>query len=225
MASGIERTRSQAESETSSLIKKEQELLFGDLSFFARHNNFGSVGVLTTSDLRFVSQTYPALAKELLGVYGQMTTPAVTESSQENYVDQYLAASLMQGELVSNEQARQLLEGVKQGEHSLQVIAYAKRLRELNKKQQQPKTRNYFGFDDEDEDSDSIEHQIKSEQEGSISYRKGQILSLIFDLENAIGALYGEVDYKRALLTEMLLQAPFLRSVTSVDVDTIDDQA
>lgn len=231
MAGGAERTSESSRSgdESPNVIKKEQELLFQELRFFTHHENNGAVGILTTSDLRFISQIYPKLSKEMLGIYAQLTTPEITESAQENYIEQYLSASLMRGELVTDEQARKLLDKVKEGDHALQVAAYAKHERSLQKQQQRqrPQTsRNYFGYDEEDEDDEDIEPSAlnKLEQQGTISFKKGQIMSVQYSMDSALESLYGEVDYKGAFLAEMLLQAPFMDAVTSPDA-FIDDAA
>ena len=215
-------------------IKKEQRLLYADLRFFAHHDRSGSAGILTTSDLRIVTRIYPTLLKGFIGIYQQMTTPEITESAQQNYLDQYLSAALSQGRLVTDAEAEQLSEKVKSGEHTLQVTAHAKHLRNLESQRQeeQKKTqkRNSFDYYDEDDDdkedeSLSLEDFIREEQQGSISFKKGQLMSVKLTFDNLLEAIYGEVDYKNALLTEMLLQAPFLSSVTTASIESIDDEA
>lgn len=231
MMGGAERSQGEPTgiSETSPLVASEQEQLHREVRFLARHDNARAVGVLTTSDLRFITRVYPAVAKEMLGIYRQETTPTITPIAQEDYIAEYLAAALSYGDLVTDEQVAAIRQRVQKGDYSQQIGSFVKH--QQDEKQQDSKSRRgFFDVEDDEDDEDDYEYgqlgrSQNSDQLGNISDKKGGVLSLKLGLEVSIEALYGETDYKNALLTELLLQAPFIDSVMTADPETISDEA
>ncbi|MFH1535819.1 MAG: ATP-binding protein [Patescibacteria group bacterium] len=143
-----------------------------------------------------------------------MEKEATDSLSPQGFLNRHLRNAYMLGTLLSNEEVTELRKKMDAGGFSEQFDAY-KRFREAARYSNlgSNSTRQKGRFDEY--------KTIQGDED--LTFNKRACLARIAAVRSDLGMVYGEVDYKRALLLELVLSSPFLGTI--VRGEPIDDDA
>lgn len=212
-------------------IPTERETLHKEINFFnTREDDItpGYVGVLTTSYPATVSVLYPQFAKGALTVYDQIESP-VDPNIARRFIFRYLAERLLRGELISDADVKKLTEEVREGVYLRQLTAYGAYLDETSKAPRRGRLeadadienrllRGIFG----DSASRAFREYRTINTENDILYNKRLVLARLLAMKTGVQAVHGNMDFPNVLLTELLLDAPFVE--TAVISNGVDER-
>lgn len=229
----ISPTPDQVSGEPISPIAQERQILQRERSFFSGRDNKDSfVGVLTTSDVRALTSVYPQIVRGMLMLYDYMEKPFVSGTDAERTLSRYLAQRLMSGELISNDEIANIKKDINEGQYSEQLAAYEdyqRRTARQPRNEDQQRTPVSSARDElrnilrgtSDDASHGDFRPIRDEDD--VIFNKRQVLVRVLGVQSVLQNLYGEVDYRKALFTELLLGAFFADAVVSGE--QFDDEA
>ena len=222
MPDGPERRRPSgfSEAERQSLVGREKSIVLRELSFLTSGGLF-PLGILTTGDCRVVTGLYPQILAGMRQVYEQVEPPQIPEAP-EYFVERYLLQQFEAGHPVSDQDVDRLREDLQAGKYSRQLDLVRRSLGEEQGSKMVV---------------DMDLSPSKAAQEGGLSSgqylpdptgdaiidNKRQIMMHVQAMREDLKTLYGEVNIQTALLTELLLDAPFLSDLISNKL--LDEQA
>lgn len=206
-------------------ISLERQVLQRETAFFRgrKGNKAGYVGLLTASDHSSITIFYPEIARGMLLLYDHLERPTVEDSAAERFLSRYLSQRLMGGELLSNEDVSKIREGIKEGKYSEQFEAYEDYQRRSNRTTTSERVKNEQGPSDLEnaifggvrgKSKEAVYEDYRPIIEGADAvFDKRQVIARVLGIQTTLQSLYGEVDYRKALVTELLLDAPFIETV------------
>lgn len=214
-------------------MQEERKILQAEQSFFSKRynedDNPNYIGVLTITDPRTATVLYPQLVRGMLTIYDQIEAP-VDPDIARRFIFKYLTERLNRGELVSDEQVAQLTNEVKIGKYLRQLAAYGTSLDELSGTRRGRKEREERSAEEKllaglfsESSSKAFREYRTINTQDDVIFNKRLVLARFFALQTGLQTTYGEVDYQNALLTELLLDAPFVDTV--VAGENIDEEA
>lgn len=189
--------------EVLSSITQEKEILRKEADFFNGKSRRDYVGVLTYSPVETVTTLYPQIITGMFHLYNYLEGVYIDPSSQEGFLERYLRTKYYAGDLISDEEVNKLRENIREGKYSHQLEAYLRQRREtVPMVTTQSTTTEYENYRDIRDDKDALRNKRAC---------VGRIIGLQANLET----FFGEVDYQKALLAEIVLGTPFLDSVVT----------
>lgn len=201
--------------ETAQLITREQAVLQRQSDFFAGFEHKGYVGVLTNIRVDTVTTIYPQIIQGMNLLYGYMSEESLDLSREKGFLVRFLERQYMDGRLIPNTEVDELTEKVHSGDYSRQFDAYVRYRNRFSSKRQDGGERKKEG--------EAFGSYRDIRNGGDVIYNKRMYLSRVLGMRSNLQAVYGEVDYARALVAEMILNAPFLDTV--ILGDPVDDEA
>ncbi|MCL5438851.1 MAG: ATP-binding protein, partial [Patescibacteria group bacterium] len=193
-------------------IKQEKELLKQETEFLKGREKGAYVGLLTNSSVDMVSTFYPGITEGILGIYKFVEKEATDPLSPHGFLNRYIKAAHSLGKLLTNEEIVGLRKRMDAGEFNEQFEAY-RLLRAVS-----PLARS-----SDDGREGRFEKYRPIHDENDIVFNKRICLARVQGLKSDLQSVYGEVDCQKALLTELILSAPFLTTVISGK--PVDDEA
>lgn len=192
--------------ETEELIAREKSTLRKEADFFTGFKHKAYVGVLTNERIDTVTYIYPQVIQGVSILYDHIQNN-LNLSSEDGYLVRFLEKAYSEGRLVTNEEVEDLERRVQNGDYSKQYEAYARYRERMSARKKSD-----YGYKKEGQ---LFYPYVETKNEADALYNKRMYLSRVLGMENQLQAIYGEVDYQKALLTELLLNAPFLDNVVS----------
>jgi hypothetical protein len=207
---GAGKPEAQVECQSSLLISKERSILENEMAFFANIDSTDEyINVLTTSNVSALTDGYGPLAGDILKIYDQMKAPK-DAGAEDRLLRDYLAKQYNQGNLVSDGELAKLKADIRKGKYSQQLKLYETKLDEEGLRQKREK-RNRT-------DSSRMVGMLtlfgNREEDDMVSIKR-KVLSNWLVIGKNLKGIYGEIDFKNALVTELLLKAPFLATIVS----------
>ncbi len=194
-----------------SQIAEEKGILAREEDFFATHPPGNYVGILTNYNISTISRLYPEIAHGMQLFYGFVEQDETDPASEQSFLNRFIRNRYANGTLLSDDDIEQLQADMKDGKYSLQYLAYKKRQLSLGSGQKRERGR--------DQRFESYK-QIGRDED--VIFNKRACLERIHGVRSDLVALYGEVNFKQALLTELLLSAPFSSTIIPEQVDDDD---
>lgn len=178
-------------------IKKEAEFLNG-----AKNREY--VGLLTNTPLDNILTAYPKIAQGMILLYNYAEGNTIDPATKEGFLDRHLKTLLYAGRLITDEEVERMREDINKGTYSKQLDAYLRQKRQVN-----------FTPANE-ENSAAFSNYISIKSDSDAVYNKRASLSRTLWLKSSLQNTFGEVNYKQAMVAEMVLSAPFFESVLSM---------
>lgn len=190
--------------ETSSLsIGQEKELLTKEKRFFESRLSGNYVGVLTNSRIGIVSGLYPEIIDGMQGLYYYLEKDSTDPMSEEGFMNRHIRNVYSTATtLLSNEEIEKLRKDMSDGKYSDQ-FAIVRKFKNIAMASQSASGRGEKRFDAYKAVSNDTD----------LVYNKRVCLQRVHGLKNDLQEVYGEVNYGQALLTELLVSAPFIDTV------------
>lgn len=186
--------------ERSALFTSERAIIQKELTFFAEVGRGSTQGILTERNINTITGRYPTILKGAVSLYDHIQDEALDLNTQEGFFVRYLEKQFMEGHLVSNQDVANLEERLAAGDFSRQFDAYLRYRKRVG-----------AGGSSGEGKVTGEYRQIRNDNDAI--FNKRTALSHVVHLRQGMPVIYGEVDYPRALVTEMLLQAPFGHAV------------
>lgn len=187
-------------------VGREKAILRQEAEFLNSHKSNSYLGILTNTSINAVSVLYPETITGMFLLYNYVEGSAIDPASQNGFFDRYLRTQYYAGSLISDEDADRIRGDIKEGKYSQQLEAYLRQRREVIPVPTGPSRQStaYDQYKAIRDDNDAI-------------HNKRAWLSRVSGLQANLRTVFGEVNYNRAILTEMLLAAPFLEAAVSND--------
>lgn len=207
----VERTEGQ---NGDSQIAQEKEVLAREEDFFASHEPGNYVGILTNYDISTVSRLYPEIIEGIQLFYGFVEQDETDPASEQSFINRHFRNQYATGRLLKNDEVIQIREDMSAGQYSEQYEIYRRRQISLSTSQKRERGRNQ-----------RFESYKALGKDEDVVFNKRACLARIQGLRSDLSALYGEVNYKQALLAELLLSAPFSSGAAmEIEVDDAGDE-
>lgn len=191
-----------------SRIPQEKEVLTKEKTFLENRRQGEYVGLLTNANVNVISSLYPQVIEGIMGVYNFIEKEPTDPASIEGFLNRHLRNLYSTATtLLSNEEVEKIREGIKSGKYSQQYEAYARFRNAASDSSSSASSSRNGRFDS----------YKRVNNDDDIVYNKRACLSRIRGMQSDLMELYGEVDFKKALLAEMIISAPFIDTVLSGD--------
>lgn len=194
-------------------IHREKDDLKREVGFLNGRSKGAYIGVLTNSSVDIVSTLYPSIVEGMLRLYNFVEKEATDPLSPQGFLNRHIRNLFMLGTILSNERIKELREGMDNGEYSEHFAIY-KRFKEAA---------GYSSGGGSSQKKGRFDDYKVIHGEEDIVFNKRVCLVRISAVRSDLRAVYGEVDYQQALLTELVLSAPFLGTV--IRGENIDAEA
>ncbi len=208
-------------------VGNERDAIKAELEFFGFDGdklptrNYRYLGVYTLEPLSPITTHFPYALLGMSQIYGYLDASSLSSSEQTKLLQTYLGGSLKRGVLVSNEEAQRIQKEIEEGRYSMQYQGFVN----TETEDVSDRARKFQEAFDMDDDRLTIFRKGKNpndyygkysliHSDSGIIQNKRIVKSWTGHVERALGSYYGEVDYPKALLAEMILDAPFLDTVT-----------
>lgn len=186
------------------IVHQEIDELRREVGFLGEHGKGAYLGVLTNSSVDIITTLYPSIADGMFRLYNFVEKEATDPLSPQGFLNRHIRNTFILGKLLNNGEVRSLRQRMADGEFSEQFEAY-KRFREAagnssigsSSNQRNGRFDNYRTVNGEDD----------------LIFNKRACLARITAVNSDLENVYGEVNYRQALLTELVLSAPFLGTV------------
>ena len=201
---------SERTTQLNSLIGLERTIFQQELSLFNRLQPGEYAGVLTNSPVDVVTILYPQIIEGMTLLYDHTQKESLDLDTVDGFIARYLEKQFFEGILVTDKEVGELKHRIENGDYSQQIEAYRRyRSRFSHSSDYVVKQKDDGSFPD-------YKRPVKNE--GEALYNKQLTLTRFIVLNTYLQAIYGEVDYRKALVTELLLNAPFLHAIVAGDV-------
>lgn len=181
-------------------LEGEQKIIERELTFFDLLGPPFYVGRLTNTPVGVLKQNYPYLLGGIQQLYEHLSK-AAGQDFTHGMLGKHLYMQAYQGNLLTNEEVEEVRRRIADSDYSLHVQAYLAYTGGLvTRRRREDRRERQLEFGDITND-------------GDIHSNKAVCLSHILQIPAHLDFLYGEVDYRSALVTEALLHAPFLLTV------------
>lgn len=206
-------------------VESERKILSDELSFFDRHSDISSSprGLLTETDPSILIRLYPPILRGMSVVYGQMNRRiALVDGTADRLYIAVLAAKAKQGKMVSDKEAKQIRESIEKDGGEQAKALQAQSALEKSEEEEIGYIVSFFGSKRERRGFSTA---ITEEE---IVRNKTTVLETYEAAMRSVSIIYGdEIDTRDILLTELLMEAPFLEDIIGaqgvgqeIDVDT-----
>lgn len=202
-------------------LTAENTILKREANFFGSHTGerYPYLGTLTTNVVTLLTSNYPMVVEGLQTVYRQLETPEEIsteekiETREDEFISWYLKTAIMQGRPMSDDELGKVRKEVETGKYSEQIKMIADASQGCTKQL---------------EEKVGLGHMMlrmpslgllgeaafkEGKTRADIVYNKRKILAYYLSLQAHTQSVYGDEDYQNALLTELILEAPFLENV------------
>jgi hypothetical protein len=184
------------------------------------------VGTHTLEPLSPITAHYPTVLLGILQIYTYLDGLNLSSNDKNVLFQNYLGNKLRRGELVNNEEAGKIRQEIENGNYSLQFqgsknsnledmdhqSAFSKLLaseEDLDEDDIPPFARRY------NKSKDPYGKYSLIHSELGIVTNKRVLKSWFSHIQRSLALYYGEVNFSKALLTELILNAPFLETITN----------
>lgn len=200
-------------------LAAERIVLKRESTFFSSHQpSLAHVGILTTGAVTALMQRYPRVIEGLKTVYGQMETSTASSkedngnTAQDMFIKWYIDQSTRAGRLMSDGEINRITRDIKNGDYSKQIDSWYEEVERAKQPSSESETRmpamlSLFM-------EPQREYRIGNSKT-DIVHNKRKILSHWLAVQTHMQAVYGNVDFQNTLLTELILEAPFLEAITT----------
>lgn len=215
--------------EKAELISGEKDSVNTELEFFGFDGEripakkFGYVGTHTLEPYSSVNASYPIVLLGISQIYSYLDATNFSVPEQNDFLQTYLGNALRNGDLVSNDEVKKIKDAIGDGEHALQYQGFINGTNESV--EDRARKMNYI-FEAEDDDmTDRIFNRRKRindlygkytliHSDTGIAHNKRIVNGWFGHIQRGLGIYYGEVDFSKALVAEMILDAPFLEAAS-----------
>lgn len=212
---------------TTSLLKELE--FFESFGIGNKGEQPSNIGIFTTRDLCILTTLYPEIIKGMLLLYLYMERPQSPEA-KEAFLSRLVLNRFYAGQLMTDADIAQLRKDMKGGVYSEQLELY--RNRTTNSARFRNTQANITaletkllktGREDKNQQKKQFGDYGRLETTSAALNHKRMVLGRIIGLGRSLQTLYGETDYKKAFMTELILKAPFVNMLASGK--NIDEEA
>ncbi len=185
-------------------IGQEKAALKEEADFFNNRAGGRYVGVLTNLNIDIVSILYPQIIDGMNRLYNFIEKESTDPLSKVGFINRHIRNQFTLGRLLSNDEIAQMRDDMQQGQYSEQFEIY-RRFRTA--------TSLFRGTGGSQDKRKRFEDYRPINDDTDLGVNKRACLARAQGLQSDLKAVYGEVDPRKALLTELFLSAPFLDTV------------
>src|SRR3989344_685643 len=213
-------------------LAQEKNQVTSELEFFGfdgenlPKRDFNYVGTHTSQFFSPITSFYPVVLIGISQIYNFLDVSNLSSNEQAIFLQSYLRNKFRMGKILTNEQIEEIKEKIKKGDYFLQYQGYVNGAIE-NVEKRAERMGNLFAMKTELEGEGPLANLLRRKGKLNDLYGNYSLIhsntgiepnkritkSWFNHIQRALQTYYQEVDFSKALLTEMILDAPFLESI------------